>query len=175
FALLCPNDREADLREAITQGHELADKFNANAKTTNIEFRVICGRIAQDDVETVRAITSEVRSLMDDMQQGLKTLDVKKIRDAANQATTVGKVLTPEAAQRVQVAVEAARSSARKIVKAGEQAAKEIDRQALSTGRKARTSFLDVNTEVAELAEPKMNRRALDFDAAVDSGNIAAG
>lgn len=163
FALLCPNDREDQLREAIAEGRVLAEKFNANARTTHIEFRVICGRIAQDDVETVRAITSEIRSLLDDMRQGVKTLDVKMIRAAAAQATEVGKVLSPEAKGRTEVAIKAARAAATKIVKAGEVAAQEIDRAAIRKIGKARTQFLDINTEVAELAEPKMRGRNIDL------------
>lgn len=164
FALLCPNNREDDLREAITEARDIAAKFNANAKTTHIEFRIICGRIAQDDVETVRAITGEIRALMESMQQGLKSLDVKQIRAAANQATEVGKMLSPEAKGRLEVAIQAARGSARKIAKAGNQAAKEVDRQALRKISRARTAFLDINTEVAELEEPKMDGRAIDFE-----------
>jgi hypothetical protein len=161
--LLCPNAREAELREAVVQAREMADKFNASARTTHIEFRVICGRIAQDDVETVRAITSEVRSLMEDMQRGVKALDVKTIRAAAAQLMEVGKILSPEAKRRVEVAVKAGRATATKMAKAGEVAANEIDRAAIRKIRKARTSFLDINTEVAELAEPKARGRNMDL------------
>jgi hypothetical protein len=161
--LLCPNSREAELRAAVVEARELADKFNANATTTHIEFRVICGRIAQDDVETVRAITSEVRSLMEDMQRGVKALDVKTIRAAAAQLMEVGKILSPEAKGRLEIAVKAARATATKMAKAGEVASREIDRGALRKISKARTSFLDINTEVAELAEPKMDGRGIDL------------
>lgn len=165
-ALLCPNDREAELREAIAQGREIADKFNANAITTHIEFSVICGRIAQDDVETVRAITSDVRTLLDDMKQGVKTLDPKQIRDAANTLTQVGKVLTPEAAQRLRVPIESARAAAtaiNKLTKAGEVAAIEVDKGVMRKITSARTSFLDINTEVSELEQPEYKGRAIDL------------
>lgn len=165
-ALLCPNDREAELREAIAQGHDIADKFNASAATTRIEFSVICGRIAQDDVETVRAITSDVRSLLDEMKQGVKTNDPKMIRDAANELTQVGKVLTPEAAKRLQVPIESARAAAtlvKKLVKSGELAAIEVDRAVVRRITAARTSFLDMNTEVAALEAPEYKGRALDL------------
>lgn len=165
FALLCPNAREAELRDAIAEGRTLAEKFNRSSRTTHIEFRVICGRIAQDDVETVRAITSEVRSLMEDMQRGVKALDVKTIRAAANQATEIGKMLSPEAKARTAIAIKAARETARKIAKAGNEAGQEVDRVALRKISRARTSFLDINTEVAELAEPKMDGRGIDLSA----------
>lgn len=163
FGLLCPNNKQDELREAISEARELSDKFNRRAKTTHIRFNVICGRIAQDDVETVRAITGEVRSLMEAMQDGVKSLDVKTIRDAANKAKQVGEMLSPEAAKRLEVAITVARQSARKIAKAGDVAAKEIDRAALRKISQARTSFLDINTEVATLAEPKAKGRNLDL------------
>jgi hypothetical protein len=161
--LLCPNDREQDLRDAIAQARTLTEKFNAGARTTHIRFNVVCGRIAQDDVETVRAITGEIRSLMEDMQAGVKALDPQTIRAAANKATQMGQLLSPEANKRLAVAIDVARASARKIVKAGEQAAIEIDRAAIRKINKARTSFLDINTEVAELAEPKPDNRNIDL------------
>jgi hypothetical protein len=176
--LLCPDDtvevkdadgnvsevkREQLLLEAIAEGRRLAEEFNATARTTRIAFYCITGRIAQNDVETVRAITGEIRQLMDDMQQGLKALDVKAIRDAANKATETGKLLTPEAGSRLDTAIKASREAARKIAKAGEQAAKQVDRQALAKVKMARNSFLDIDVEPRTVAKPKMNGRNIDL------------
>lgn len=161
--LLCPNDNEAALRDAIAEGRRLAEEFNATARTTRIEFYVYVGIIAQDDVETVRAITATIRQLMDDMQQGLKTLDVKMIRDAANKANDAGKLLTPEAGSRLESAIQASRVAARKIAKAGEQAAKQVDRQALAKVKMARNSFLDLDVAPKAAAKPKMNGRNIDL------------
>jgi hypothetical protein len=163
FGLLCPNNRQDELREAIAEARTLTEKFNAGAKTTHIKFNVICGRIAQDDVETVRAITGEVRSLMEAMQDGVKSLDVKVIRDAANKAKQVGEMLSPDAAKRLEVAITVARESARKIARAGDVAANEIDRAAIRKIAKARTSFLDINTEVATMVEPQVKGRNMDL------------
>lgn len=161
--LLCPNDREQDLRDAIAESRRLAEEFNATARTTRISFYCITGRIAQDDVETVRAITGEIRQLMDNMQAGVKALDVKAIRNAANLATETGKLLTPEAGSRLETAITASRAAARKIAKAGEQAAKEVDRQALAKIKQARNSFLDIEVEPRKAAKPKMNGRNIDL------------
>lgn len=172
--LLCPTgqiedaegnmvEREQLLREAIAEARRLADEFNSTARTTRIDFYCMTGIVARDDVETVRAITKEIRQLMDDMQSGVKALDAKAIRDAANKATETGKVLTPEAGTRLDSAITAARQAARKIVKAGEQAAKEVDRQALRKIRMARNSFLDIEIEGAEVRAPKMSGRNIDL------------
>jgi uncharacterized membrane protein len=165
FGLLCPNEKETLLREAILEARSLTDDFNQTAKLTRMQVNVIYGRIAQDDVDAVRAITGEIRTLMEDMQQGLKTLDVKAIRDAANKAKQVGEMLSPDAKQRLDVAIQAARTSARKIVKAGEAAAVEIDKDAIRKIDMQRTSFLDMDfeAEAAQVMSPKMDARNLDF------------
>lgn len=167
FGLLCPNSKEADLRDAIAEARSLTEEFNATAKVTRMSVNVIYGRIAQDDVDAVRAITGEIRSLMEDMQDGVKSLNVKAIRDAANKAKAVGEMLTPDAKGRLQIAIDAARKSARQISKAGEAAAREIDRAAIARIDMARTSFLDMDTDGSELKVPAAQGRSFDMDMAV--------
>lgn len=168
FGLLCPNQKEQALREAIVTARELTDEFNATATLTRMSVNVIYGRIAQDDVDAVRAITGEIRTLIEDMQRGTKDLDAKAIRDAANKAKAVGEMLSPEAKERLQIAIDTARNAARKINKLGEAAAKEIDKQMLAKMDQARTSFLDLDIE-AEAAKapapkkPKMEARNIDM------------
>jgi hypothetical protein len=164
FGLLCPNNREAELREAIAMARKLTDEFNSTAQVSRMSVNVIFGRIAQDDVEAIRAISGEIRSLMEDMQQGVKALDVKAIRAAANKATEVGKMLTPEANARMAVAIDAARVSARKIAKAGDVAAVEIDKATIRKIDMARTAFLDINIgDDVGFAEPKQEGRNIDL------------
>jgi hypothetical protein len=163
FGLLCPNDKESELREAISLARKLTDEFNATAQVSRMSVNVIFGRIAQDDVEAVRAISGEIRSLMEDMQDGVKSLDVKAIRGAANKATEVGKMLTPEANSRMAVAIDAARTAARKIAKAGEAGAKEIDRATIRKIDMARTAFLDIDIDDPVYVEPKAESRNIDL------------
>jgi hypothetical protein len=111
----------------------------------------------------VRAINSEVRELLANMAEGVRNLDVKIVRDAADRARDVGRMLSPDAQARIQTAIDAARDAARKIVKAGEQAAQEIDRQALSRIATARTAFLDFDP-AATVAAPSAEARVLDFE-----------
>ena len=164
FGLLCPESNADKLTEAIRESRVLADEFNAEASLTRVSVNVIFGRIAQDDVEAVKAISEEIRSLMEDMQNGLQQLDVKAVRDACNRARGLDDMLSDEAKGRLDVAVEAARSAARRIVKAGETVGLEIDRQAIAKIDLARTSFLDLDIEAASLRSPEMSGRAVDMD-----------
>lgn len=164
FGLLCPNNKESALRDAITAARVLTDEFNSTAQLTRMSVNVIYGRIAQDDVEAVRAITGEIRTLMENMQDGLKKLDVKAVRAAANQAKEVGQMLSPEAKGRLEVAINAARVAARKIAKAGETAAAEVDRAAIARIDMARTSFLDFDDNAKMFSEPHAEARNIEME-----------
>jgi hypothetical protein len=163
FGLLCPESNADTLTEAIRESRALVDQFNADATLTRVSVNVLYGRIAQDDVEAVKAITEELRSLMEDMQIGLQQLDVKAVREACNKARGLGEMLSEDAKGRLDVAVKAARSSARKIAKAGETVALEIDRRAIAQIDMARTSFLDIDMASIDVATPIMSGRAVDL------------
>jgi hypothetical protein len=161
FGLLCPEDREKDLATAIEAARKEADEFNKSAKYSHLGVYVMTGRIAQDDVEAVKAINSEVRDLLRDMQSGIKSLDVKAIREAARKARNLGAMLTPEAEKRIKDAIDAARGVARDIVKAGETAGVEIDKESVKRITQARTAFLDI--EVKPVRVGKGKGRAVDL------------
>ena len=162
FGLLCPEGDKAKLDAALAEARKVVEEFNATATVTHVSVYAMIGRVASDDVEAVRSINSEVSDLLGKMEQGLRNLDVKAIRQAANDAKEIGQMLSPDAAVRVQKAVEAVRSSARQIVKAGETAAVEIDLNALRTVTNARTAFLDID-EAKAVTAPKAESRALDL------------
>jgi hypothetical protein len=128
------------------------------------------GRIAQDDEMAIKSITSEIRQLMDEMQQGLVQLDVEAVRDAANKAQAMSEMLARNARMNMQTAIDAARASAtatKKLAKAGEAAAREIDSAAIARIDKARTAFLDIeeaiDAEQIEIRQPVMSGVALDL------------
>ncbi len=166
FGLLCPESGAGNLEAAIAEARRLTDAFNESARLTRVSVYVIAGRVAANDVEATKAINSEVRDLLEDMKEGIANLDVGVIRAAANKARAIGAMLAPDASERVRVAIDAARTVARKIVSAGETAAQEVDHQAIQSIMAARTAFLDLDeptigadaTEV--LAE---GARAVDF------------
>lgn len=163
FGLLCPETKAEELNAAIAEARKAAEEFNATAELTQISIFVITGRIAADDVEAVRAINSEVRDLLADMNEGLKNSDVAAIREAANKAKQLGSMLSPTAEARVRIAIDTARDSARKIVKAGETAAQEIDTSAIRKITEMRTTFLDLDDSETKTQAPVMAGRAVDL------------
>lgn len=170
FGLLCPEAKADQLRLALVESRRIAEAFNGTASVTRIDVNIICGRVASDDVEALRAIHSELRELLESMAEGVKRLDAATIREAANKARSVSQMLTPAAAERVAEAIEVARKAARAIVKAGDTAAVEIDKETLNTLASARTAFLDLDVPEAAAAaiEPTgaSSDRTVDFDSA---------
>jgi hypothetical protein len=165
FGMLCPENRSVQLELAIVEARRIIREFNTKARLTRVSLYVITGRIAADDVEALKAINSEVRDLLESMKTGVENLDVRKIRDAADRARDLGRMLSNESQARVAQAIDAARAAARKIVKAGEQAAVEVDRRAVQSLLEARTAFLDLD-EAKQPAAPDMTGRALDLEPA---------
>jgi len=167
FGLLCPNANRDALDEAVSKAQQIVNGFNSRAARTTVKLYVIIGRIADDDVEAVRAINSEISDLIQTMERGVRNCEPKTIRDAANKARQLGQMLTPEATARVESALVTARAVARNIVKAGEAAALKIDQGALATLADARTAFLDLdepaNVERVELSIPETGR-AIDLE-----------
>lgn len=167
FGLLCPEDNASKLADAIAKARKLADDFNEKAKVTRVNINVIAGRVAQDDVEATRAINGEVRELMDRMENGVKRLDVEMIRDAAKRAKALSSIVAPGASEQLQTAIDVARTAASKLVKAGETAAKEVDKEALKALKASRTAFLDIDIDDQASKKPiikaKVKARALDL------------
>ena len=164
FGLLCPNAWEKDLYTNIAEARRLAAEFNSRAKCTEVGVYAIVGRVAQDDVEAVRAINSEVRGLMREMTEGLKNLDAKRVREAAGRARSIGVMLSDEASGKIKAAIEAARASARKIVKAGDAVSGVIDKEAIKKISQARTAFLDLDAEEVLPERPRSAARAVDLE-----------
>jgi hypothetical protein len=166
FGLLCPEENVPRLEAAIAEARKLANDFNRRSNLTRIGVYVISGRIARDDVEAARAINSEVREILANMAEGVKNLDAKKIRDSATRARNIESMIAPGEAGKIKTAIDKGRAAARKIVKAGEDAAQEVDREAIRAISSARTAFLDVDMEEGEDMEielPEAAPRELDL------------
>lgn len=163
FGLLCPESKGEELAAAIVKARKIADEFNETSELTRLSVHVITGRVAPDDVEAVKAINSEVRELLAAMSDGVSNLDVSKIRDAASRAKQLGSMLTPEAEARVKIAIDTAREAAKKIVKAGEAAAAEIDTSAMRKITEMRTTFLDLDDVETQTKAPVAVGRAVDL------------
>jgi hypothetical protein len=163
FGMLCPTTDAEDLERAIKEARETCREFNTGSALTKIGVYVLTGRIESNDAEAVKAINSEVADLMQTMQEGIEGLDVKVVRDAASKLKEVGAMLPPVAEATVRIAIDTARETARRIVKAGEQAAQEVDRAAIRKIAEQRTAFLDLDGEQGEVAVPQGDARALDL------------
>lgn len=162
FGLLCPESRRGELDAAIAEAREVADEFNRGAQLTTVAVHVLVGRVAADDLEAVRAINSEVRSLLETMESGIKKLDAKAIRDAATEAKRLGQMLSPDASERVARAIEVARTAATRIAKSGEIAAEQADAQ-VRIIRTSRNAFLDLDDAV-DVARPAAVVRPVDYE-----------
>lgn len=162
FGLLCPEKNLPELKKAINEASAVVAKFNRTTNLSRVEVYVITGKIARDDVAAVKAINSEVRELLKDMSEGVKNLNVKTVREAASKARNIGTMLSPEAAEKIKGAIEAARGAARKITKAGERAAQEIDREAIKTINQSRAAFVDSGME-DEVEDVEAEARPVDL------------
>jgi hypothetical protein len=161
--LLCAKDKADQLEAAIKEARRVANEFNDSARRSRLSVNVMVGEIAQSDEEAVRAINAEIRWLLSAMEQGVKELDVKVIREAANKAKALGSMLTDSAKENVQAAIAAARLAARQIVKAGEQAAQEVDTATMRKIANQRTMFLDLDDVEAAMVAPKAEARAIEM------------
>lgn len=168
FGLLCPDNKIDQLEAAIREARRICAEFNDTARLTEIEFSVLTGRIVSDDLQAVRAINSEVRGLLDEMKVGVTNLDVKAIREAAQKAKQLGAMLSPAAQASIQEAIETVRAEAKKIVKAGDQAATEVDAQVLAKLASARTAFLDLD-DATEIVAVEATARAVDLDPEIEA------
>lgn len=169
FGLLCPQDNEAELNEAVAAAVSLAREFNVTARYSRIEVFSIAGRIAQDDVQAARAIASEVRDLMRDMESGIQNADAEKIRKAANSAKLMLGMLSSETSGKVSDAIEQARKAAREIVKrigkAGETVAVVVADLEIERIKSAQFAFLDLDDDIE--VEPMQDiATAVEFEEA---------
>jgi hypothetical protein len=117
FGLLCPSDKEKVLDDAIGEARTLADTFNASAATVQISVYVLKGRIAETDQEAAGAIADELKGLLGEMREGIASMDVKRIRDAASTAKQMGRMLDELTAKKLSAAVEEARFVAKEITR----------------------------------------------------------
>lgn len=165
FGLLCPDNRQDDLQKAVTEAQALVDEFNRTAQFTRIGVFVICGKVASTDAEAVRAIKYELSGLIEEMQEGIKSIDPERIREAANKARNVGGMLAEDQRAKLQEAIDVARASAKAIVKSGEAAATEVDEATRRKLEEYRTAFLDTEEPTHEVqVEAETSGRAIDFD-----------
>ena len=167
FGLLCPNENEVRLMEGIADAQRIAADFNASSRTVSIEVYTLVGRVASDDAEAARAIGTEVRSLLEAMQDGISKADAEAVREAANKARMIAGMLSDGVQSKVTDAISEARKAARDIVKriekAGESAAVVVAECKMEALNAARFAVLDLEQSQPVESMP-VDGRAVDLD-----------
>jgi hypothetical protein len=164
FGLLCPQENVDKFNEAVAEARQLASEFNDTARVSRITVFVITGKVASDDVEAIKAINSDVRDLLADMDRGIRKFNVEEIRAAASKAKEIGAMLTDDAQARIQIAVDTARAAATEI-KRGSDGERKLDTAALLKIASMRTAFLDLD-DAKEIGAAKQAAPQLDLAAA---------
>ncbi|HEY8926190.1 MAG TPA: hypothetical protein VIU64_17530 [Polyangia bacterium] len=185
FGLLCPSDQEGALDAAIREARRIVDEFNESASHTRVTIYALKGRVASDDAEAARAITSEIAGLVQAMDAGIKAFDPKAIRDAANRARELSGMLSEEKSKKVEAAIEQARKAARTIVKRIETEGEARETVLLDIQRgqieSARIAFLDLSGDAGQVEQPTPTtnlQRFADLDVGDEPGErptVAAG
>lgn len=157
FGLLCPEDHEGALDAAIRKAREIVDAHNETATHTRVAIYALKGRVASNDAEAARAITSEIAQLVTQMDRGIESLDAKSIREAANRAREMSAMLDASLQTKVEGAIAQARKAARDITRRIEKNAedkvivlKDIQRGQIES---ARIAFLDLSEGAATPSE----------------------
>ncbi len=168
FGYLCPMTSEKQLDEAIVEARALAETFNREARTTRVAVYCLKGKIAETDDEAARAVSGELRELLDEMRAGIGEANVEKIREAASKAKKIGTMLDEVTAGKVTRAIDEARTVAKDIVKklvAGEDIATTVQAIQLKALDEARFAFLDLDADAptGERLAP-VETRGLDLD-----------
>jgi hypothetical protein len=167
FGYVAPKERRDDAQAAIDEAEKMVRGFNSKANDTRIQFTATIMAVDASDEKFLRDLREEIRGLLDDMRQGARDLDAKKIREAANRLNALRDVMSKEGALSVKGSLDLARKAARgmtKLAKAGKVAAIKVDREALKQIKATRDMFLDVNDEDFEVNATPAKGQAIDFD-----------
>lgn len=183
FGLLCPSKKKKELEEAIAEGAKLARDYNRTARYSRITPYIFWTQILNDNEDNLKALSSEIREMLDTMKDGILNIgkkplkdSIKEIKKAADKAKRLTEVLDDSYTGKINVAVEEARKAAREITKrvikkneSIEEVLKSINTKAIAA---ARFAFIDTNEKEVkeEKAEKKMpavkiKRMAVEVDA----------
>lgn len=174
FGIICPKDKVGDLDEKIAEARALEAGFNdghqredgtwqPGAVHTKVRFNTLRGEIAENAAEAVQAVRSEVVGLLEELEQAMRAGAVQGIRDVAQKATQMGRLLEEGTSSRnaLERAVTEARRVGRLLVKQvedGAASAEEVLKGAnvslIATARMAFTE--DEMGEIDEEAMPAM-------------------
>lgn len=133
FGLLCPEDNAAELQAAIAEAKAVAAEFNRTARLSRVNIYVIVGKIATDRFDVVGAMAAEALELLNALLTGIRNRDAGEIRTAANELRKLGDMFSEPSRGQLKVAIDAARTAARKIVKTPGLPASDIEAESVLT------------------------------------------
>jgi hypothetical protein len=122
--LMVPQEKEVDIRIALETAQAKITAHNGKATHHFVVMGCVPSRLVPDDRWTLRSISGEILATLVMMESGIGGANVERIRDAADSASKILPMLTPQASLVITGAIEDARRAAReitrRIVKAGE-------------------------------------------------------
>lgn len=130
FGLLCPEEKSDELIQAINEAKQIAEEFNRSARLSRMNVYVIVGKIAPERFDIVSAMAAETLELLATIQTGIRSRNADIIRPAANELRRLSDMFSENGRGKLQEAVDAGRSAARKIIKAPAGPAHELEGQA---------------------------------------------
>lgn len=163
FGLFCLEENAEALSAAEDKAMSLVRDFNNSAKNCRVGVYVFKGRIAANEEEAAKKISAEMGLILQDMERGVKAMNVEVIRDAADRAKEMGAMLDEDTSAKIQVAIDAGRKAARvikRLAEKGEEAAgelAELTRVSSVAISMARFSFLDSGPAEAVEVLPSVN------------------
>ena len=141
FGLLCPEEKAAELQQAIREAKEVAADFNRTARLSRMNVYVIVGKIAPDRFDVVSAMAAEALELLTSIQNGIRNRDALVIREAASELRKLSDMFSENGRSKLQDALNAGRGAARKIVKAPEGPQHELEVEAALLVRDVQSQF----------------------------------
>jgi hypothetical protein len=163
FGLLCPEDRKEELEAAEARAQAVAAEFNATSTVTQVIIKCRPGQIAVSNQKAARVLNAEMAGYMAEMQEGIRSRDAAKTREAANKAKKVARMFEAPKQEQVDSAAAKARAEANKIAKDGTKAAEAIDEQVLEELERQKVAFLDLSAAAGDIETPAPQASALDI------------
>jgi hypothetical protein len=155
FCFLCRDDRLPRLQTDMEDLQSKVAEFNSTATSAvRVTVNALIGRLARDDAATIAVVRAEVDGLLSAMKNGAETGDVEAMRSGAKKARNAVKMLTPAMEADFGETITKVQKAAKRLVKAADTAAAQVDADVLADLDGARMRFLDLSEPMPLAAEP---------------------
>ena len=172
FGYICHEEKEGKLTEVIQKIKDDARKWNNTASFHFIKVSLMMARIETQSEQVAKDMVWEARSLLQELDEALKSASVAGIRNVANKIKNVVPLYTVEDGKGLNEAVVAARNYATELKAASAEKADEIqavlDRVNLGAVDEARFQFDEY------VASEEIAGNESKIKMSVDAANAAA-